>query len=277
MLNFGQKVAEKSNDVIPKNTLLWGVINIREIKNSRETNGRYLDIEMTVADNIPYARRKVWTKIADPFDSNNSEEWRTMGYGAIRRILEAVKGATPDNANSYVLNQLQDIHGLMVPFMVTVEKAKDGYDDKNGAEFLSPFSSVKKIVESFKLLQAGTYLYGKAETAPAPGQNSMFTGTGAPPPVAAPNQPPAAAAPSAAGPGWLAPPAAANPPTVAPAQVAPASFSPGQPVIPQTSGSAPAAAAPAPAPAANMAAVATPASTSPSNWSPPPAQFPGAQ
>lgn len=276
MLNFGQKVQESDNSIIPKDALLWAVINIREMKKSRETNGEYLDIELTIADNQPYARRKIWIMVANPFDGNNSEEWRTMGYGAIRRILEAVKGATPDNANSYVLNQLQDLHGWTVPIITTIEKGKDGYGDKNKAEFLSPHSSVKKIVECFRLLHSGVFTYAKAEKPSAPGQGSMFTGTQNPPPAAMAHTP--AATPANNAPSFLAPlPAAGQPAHVPPAQ--PQAFTAGQSaqhqvapvsaVVHQPPASTPQLASP----------VAPAAGTSPSNqqWQPPgalPAQFP---
>ncbi len=277
MLNFGQKVEEKSGDIIPKDTLLWAVLSIREFKNSRETQGRYMDIELTILDNQPFKGRKIWIMIADPFDAKNSEEWRTMGYGAIRRILEGVKGATPDNANSYTLNRLEDLHGLTVPVITTIEKGKDGYDDKNKADFLSPHSSVKKIVDCYNLLRQGVHEYAKDKNkGQAPAQGSMFTGTqSAPPAQMAPaagfTPPGAAAAPQgAAAPGWLAPAAGA-----------PASgFQPGQaPAQPQQ---APQATGFAPPTGQSPAQHANPAPTaSPSNggWQPPaaggPAQFSG--
>lgn len=268
-LNFGQKVDERSSDILPKDTLGWAAINIREFKHSRETNGQYLDIELTLVDGQPNARRKIWIKLANPFDSNNSENWRTMGYGAIRRILEAVKGATPDNANSYTLNQLQDLHGLVVPIIVGIEKGQDGYDDKNNAEFLSPYSSVKKIVECYNLLKSGVYEYTKGEKkAHAPGQGSMFTGTHQAPPVAAPSSfTPPAAAPTASAPA---------PSFLAPAPTAPAAFPAGQmgsPIqAPMVAGPATHAPSPGIAPSIQPAPVAQPAQTSPSNpgnWAPP--------
>jgi len=266
-LNFGTKVEEKSNDVIPKDAILWCVMNVREVKLSRETNGQYLDIELTVADNQPYARRKLWDKIPNPFDTNNSEEWRNMGYGTIRRILEAVKGATPDNPNSYALNALTDLHGLTVPVLIGIEKGSAQYpDDKNRAEYLSPHSSVKKVVEAYRLLASGVHQYGKPAPAAAPQQGSMFAGTQAPPPAAMPAQ--QQAPQQAAGPGWLAPQPAA--PQAGFQQPAP--LPQGQP--------AHAVAVPQQAPMTNMAPPATPATASPSNqpWNVPggaPAQFPG--
>lgn len=297
-LNFGHKVEEKNTDTIPKNTLLWCVLAVRGIKNSRETNGRYLDIELTVLDNQPYARRKIWDKLADPFDGNNSEEWRNMGYLAIRRILEAVKGATPENANSYSLNRLEDLHGLTVPVIVGIEKGKDGYEDKNRADYLSPHSTQKKIVEAYRLLMSGVNKYGNDEKPAVPQKGSMFTGTATPPPAGF--QPPAgapAAAPQSSAPGWLAAPQ--NGPAAAPApqthQAPPQQGfapQPAQPVgFPQ--GTAPAQPQQAPAHTGYANAVppqsapmntghpAAPAGASPSNqgWAPPagapaPAQFP---
>lgn len=282
-MNFGHKIEEKSNDVIPKDTILWAVVNVRELKYSQDTNGRYVDIELTIADNQPYARRKIWDKIADPFDTNNSEAWRTMGYGSIRRILEAVKGATPDNPNSYTLNQLQDLHGLTVPILVGIEKGSTQYpDDKNRAEYLSPHSTVKKIVEAYRLLCAGTHQYGKPAAPAAPQQGSMFTGTATAPPANFPPAQPQQA--PAQGPGWLAPPAAAPaaapPPQggYAPQPAAPGNFP--QPA-PMSGQPAPANAGQQPQAMTNMAPPANPASPSPSNPGWPqqgggtPAQFPG--
>lgn len=282
MLNFGQKVEEKSGDIIPKDELLWAVLSIREVKNSSETRGRYLDIELTICDNQPHKGRKIWVMIADPFDSNNSEAWRTMGYGAIRRILEAVKGASPDNVNSYTLNQLEDLHGLVVPIITTIEKGKEGYEDKNKADFLSPHSSIKKIVECYNLLRQGVHTYNKQGKAAsgAPQQGSMFAGTAS----AHPAQMPAVGgmAPSAAhqqqpaatnAPGWLAP-------AGAPAQAPQQGFQQGQVAAP--SQVAPNGfAAPAEAQQSPQGFVAPAQTTSPSNggWQAPagvatPVQFP---
>lgn len=246
-LNFGQQVEEKTfdNDVIPKDTLVWMVVNVRGIQNSKETNGRYLDVELTVAEGQPYEKRKIWDKIADPFDAQNSEAWRNMGYGAIRRILEAVRGADPSNPNSYVLKRLEDIGGLTVPVVVGIEKGSKEYpDDKNRVEYLSPHSSVKKIVECYNLLQQGINQYGKSKSSGSnDGQGNLLSQGPAPTPAAMPpaQQPAAQQQPTQnAGPGWLAPqgqapqgqpPAAAPAPQAAPPQQqAPAQgFTQGQP------------------------------------------------
>lgn len=271
-LNFGQKVKEKTfdTDVIPKDTLVWMVVNVRGIQNSKKTNGRYLDIELTVAEGQPYAKRKIWDKIADPFDTQNSEEWRNMGYGAIRRILEAVKGASPDNPNSYVLNRLEDISGLTVPVLVGIEKGDKEYpDDKNRAEYLSPHSSVKKIVECFGLLQQGINKHGKDEK-PNDGQGSLLSNGPAPTPAAMPpaQQPAPQAAPPAqnTAPGWLAgqpQQGQATPAAAPPQQQAPQGFTQGQQPAPVQQ------AAPPQPPAAS----ATPGQPQPQpQTAPPPAQ-----
>lgn len=276
-LNFGNQVAEKSfdDDIIPKDTLLWVHLNLRGFKNSSQTNGRYMDLELTVAENQPFAKRKIWDMIADPFDALNSEEWRNMAYGSIRRILEATKGATPDNANSYALNALEELSGLVVPVVIRVEKGNDKYpDDKNKVEYLSPQSSVKKIVECMGLLNQGIFTCAKEKkAAAAPTQGSMFTGTATPPPaqMQQATPPPAAATPPAGANNWLAsqPPAQqAAPPVqqqVAPVQQAapPAGFQQGQaPAQQQVQHAAP------------TAVGQQPISTSPENQSASPATFP---
>lgn len=293
-LNFGHKVEEKNNDTIPKNTLLWCVLAIRQIKNSRETNGRYLDIELTVLDNQPYSRRKIWDKIADPFDTNNSEEWRNMGYLAIRRILEAVKGATPENANSYSLNRLEDLHGLTVPVLIGIEKGKDGYEDKNRVDYLTPHSTQKKIVECYRLLMSGQNKYGNDDKPAVPTQGSMFTGTASPPPAgfSPPAGAPAAAPAASSAPGWLAPAQGAlapqqqyqapapQQPAYAPPQGQPAGFPQGTAPAPQQGYTAPVNAVPPQSAPMNTGHPAAPAGAYPSNqgWAPPagapaPAQF----
>ena len=191
-MNFGQAVEEKSfsGEVIPKDTLVWCHFKLRGFKNSKQTNGRYLDIELTVAENQPHAGRKIWDKMADPFDESNGVEWRNMAYGAIRRILEAVKGANPSDANSYALNSLEDLNGLVVPVRVGIEKGSGDYpDDKNGVDYISPFSSVKKVVECYELLKSGVFTCSKEKAKPqAPAQGNMFAGTQTAPPAAMPPQ-----------------------------------------------------------------------------------------
>lgn len=161
MLDFSAKIEEKDYDLIPKGTLLWAVINLKGVKASNSTTSKYLDIELTVDEGQPYARRKIFVKIGDPNHAGNSEEYKKMGYGAIRRILEAAFGANPANPQSY--NVIPDptyfvLHGKRVPVKVTIEKGKDGYEDKNSVEFLSPHSSVKSVAKAFEDLKAGKHM-----------------------------------------------------------------------------------------------------------------------
>lgn len=264
-LNFGMKVEEKSGDVIPKNTLLWCHLGVRGFKNSRTTQGRYLDIELTVAEGQPYAKRKIWDKIADPFDALNSEEWRTMAYGTIRRILEAVKGAHPSNPNSYGLNRLEDLNGLVVPVIVDIEKGKGEYtEEKNRVEYLSPHSSTKKICECFRLLSSGVNKYGKDEKPGIPQQANMFAGAPVASPVAAPQFAQQPVAQTSGPQAWLAP---SQPTPAAPQQ----GFQQGQAPAQQQGQFAEPVAIPQQA-QIPMAQPAIPATNYPSN--PLPAQFP---
>jgi len=275
-LNFGQKVEEKSpDDIIPKGTLLWVNFTVRGFKNSSTTNGRYADIEMTVAEGQPFAKRKIWAMLADINDTNNSQAWRDMAYGAIRRILEATQNAVPADANSYSINGYEDLSGRVVPVLIGIEKGTDGHDDKNTVDYLSPQSSVKKIVKCFELLSQGVHEYGKKEAPKGPQTGNLLAGTQVQTPVAAPPAaggyaPPPAAAQAA--PAYLAPQPAAAPANPPQGQV-PAQPQQAQPVT---------AAVPPQQPQTNTAPPVTPATQSPSEqpaqgWAPPPGANTAAQ
>lgn len=312
-MNFGTPVQERSQgDLIPKDTLLWVRAEVRGIKNSKQTNGRFVDIELTIAENQPYAGRKLWDTIMDPYDNLNSVEARDMGTGKIRRILEGVFGARPDNPNSYQLPSYEALGGQhLIPVCVGIQKARpdSGYDDKNTVEYLSPHSSVKKVVECFNNLKNGLNKWekaGAAKPAQAPAQTGFTMPAqaqpqqgGFTPPAAAPAQPAQNA------PGWLGqPPGAAPAPAAAPqggqpfpqSHTAPAvagapMAAPGAAPVNQTQpqgfqqpqgqpqGFAANAGQPQQPAQTNMAPAATAATPSPSNgWQPPqggPAQLPG--
>lgn len=180
MLDFSQKAEEKNNDLIPKGTLLWAVLNCRGLKNSSK-GGRYLDIELTIEDGQPFARRKIWTMIGDPLFAGNSEAYRNMGLSAIRRILEVAFGATPDSPDSYkVMTDYSQLTGQIVAVKVAEKKGQDGYDDKNDVEFLSPHSSIKSVVKAFEDLKAGVHAPAGAAAKPgaakAPAPATGFSG-----------------------------------------------------------------------------------------------------
>lgn len=211
MLNFGNKVEERNNDLMPKGALALCSLTVRGTKNSSQTNGRYLDVELVVLPNQPFAGRKMWDTIADAYDGQNSQEYRDMGIGKIRRILEAVKGARPDQPATYNLSSYEELSGLVVPVYVDIQKGKNGYEDKNIPDYLSPHSSVKTVVESYKLLQQGIFKHEKSAAKPA-GQTPATGGFTPPAMQAAPvaatpaGQPMTAVQtnPQSAGPSWLA-------------------------------------------------------------------------
>lgn len=222
MFNFGQKVEERG-DLIPKDTLLWCRITVRELKQSRNTNGQMVDLELVVAENQPYAGRKMWDLIMDPFDQRHSQEARDMGMGKVRRILEGVFGARPDAPESYNLPNWEALGGNhVVPVMVTIQKGKDGHEDKNAPDYLSPHSSLKKVVEAYNMLRAGQNLYVKPGSAPKPAAQGAQPSFGMTPQSGPAPAGFAAATPAAApanAPGWLASPQTAAPPAQPPAAV----------------------------------------------------------
>lgn len=216
MLDFSAQIEERDYDLIPKGTLLWAVINLKGVKSSNSSTSKYLDMELTIDDGQPYARRKIFVKVGDPNWQGNSEEYRKMGYGAIRRILEAAFGAHPSNPQSYLVipdPTYHVLHGKRVAVKVTIEKGKDGYEDKNSVEFLSPHSSVKSVAKAFEDLKAGKHMAEGAanqsgnqsanQSAGQPAQQGGFFGQNAAVGAAAP----------ASGPSWLGQPSAGQPAT----------------------------------------------------------------
>jgi hypothetical protein len=129
--------AQSPQSLIPNGQLAWVVINVRGIKQSQK-GGSYLDVELTIDDNQPYARKKIWEMIGHPFDQNNSEAYRQMGMIAITRILEC-NGASPDKPGSYSLTDFTALTGKRAAIKIKIENGTGGYDDKNKvAEWLTP-------------------------------------------------------------------------------------------------------------------------------------------
>jgi len=208
MMDFsaGAGVSTGGGDPIPNGALLYVIVNVRGLKPSK-SGGAYLDVELTIDDNQPYARRKIWTMIGDPMNAGNSEAYRQMGMVAISRMLEAGRGAGPNNPGAYHLGQYTDLSGLRVPIKVREVPAQNGYDAKNDVgEWLTP-NPQAGCAKLFDRLRSGDHgLPNKAAPAQAPSGFGGFGSQQQPTPQAAPGftQPQAqgqAHAPTA-GAGW---------------------------------------------------------------------------
>jgi len=174
MMDFSAGAGQSTGGggVIPNGQLAWAILTVRGVKASK-SGGAYIDVELTIDDNQPYARRKIWEMIGDPMNMGNSEAYRQMGMVAISRILEAGRGAGPNNQAAYKLGDYSELSGLRVPIKVKVEKGTGGYDDKNKvAEWLTPNPNSDTGHKDFLLLQSG--VHNKAEAAkPAAVQNGF--------------------------------------------------------------------------------------------------------
>jgi len=160
-----------STDTIPNGQLCWVIINVRGVKVGG-SGSQYLDVELTVDDNQPFARRKIWDKIGDPQFAANSEGYRQMGMVAITRILEAGRGAGPNNKAGYVINSYAELSGLRVPIKVGVEKGTDGYEDKNRVgEWLTPNPASQSGYKHYQALMSGqtNVTQPRADAAPVSG------------------------------------------------------------------------------------------------------------
>lgn len=157
-MNFAGYAGQGSDfDLLPKGLLVFANLQVRGVQTSA-TPSRYLDVELTVDQGQPFAGRKLWDKIGDPFFQGNSEKYRQMGQVAITRILEAGRGAGPNNPAAYQLNDFSELSGLRVPIKVGVEEGSDGHDDKNRVtEWLTPNPASASGYKGFQKLTSGDH------------------------------------------------------------------------------------------------------------------------
>jgi hypothetical protein len=146
-MEFNQKSGVSSPmDLIPRGYLCWAKVTMRGMKTSTTTGSRYAEVELTVADNQPFQRKKIFTKIGDPDYKENSEKYREMGMVSLTRMVEAAQIVNPEDAASYEkLNGksceaiLIMLDGKYVAIKVKVEPGSQGYEDKNDVgEYLTP-------------------------------------------------------------------------------------------------------------------------------------------
>ena len=213
---------EESFDVIPAGTRLWAHLAVKEIKTSQNSGRRYLNLELTVMPEQPYANRKIFDMIMDPScpdlvnaATNGAGEVQSkaqttinMSIAALGAILEGASNGPKANPQQPDLYNISEGYpelrrDLIVPISVKVEKDKSGqYDPKNRVKnWLSPNPNRRGHDDYNKLLSGD---HGGTAQTPQPGAAPQ---TGFPPttataqPAAAPAtaQPAAqAAAPAAA-------------------------------------------------------------------------------
>lgn len=185
-MDFSQGAGQQtSSDVIPNGQLAWAIINVRAVKPSN-SGGQYIDVELTLDDGQPFARRKIWEMIGDPMHAGNSDAYRQMGQVAIARILEAGRGAGPNNPGAYNLRDYVDLSGLRVPIRVGIIPEKDGYPAKNRVgEWLTPNPASGSGYKDFEKLMNGVTNASSAKTAmkqaPASGFGAQPTAAGTQP------------------------------------------------------------------------------------------------
>jgi hypothetical protein len=219
-------------DLIPKGQLAFAILTVRGVKASA-AGGQYLDCELVIDEGQPFAKRVLWDMIGDPNFAGNSEKYRQMGNVAITRILEAGRGAGPNNPAGYQINAYTELTGLRVPIKIGIEEGTGGHNDKNRvAEYLTPNPASQSGHKGLQQLLAGQFnTAAPAATAPpasgfgvAPATAPATAGFGtapatAPAPAGFGGQPPSAnggdavpgfgAAPVAPGPAPSAEPATA--------------------------------------------------------------------
>lgn len=193
MVSFAQHAGASGNfDLMPNGFLCWAILAIRERKMSKN-GGRYLDCELTVDDNQPFARKKLWTNIMDPLFEGNSDGAKQMGAMAVTRILETANNANPNNPAGYDIDpEYRGLNGKRVAIKVKVIPEKDGYPEKNDvAEWLTPNPQSQSGNKGYVKLLAGDH---NLPVANKPASPAAFMPSGAP---ASPQPTPAAFTPPA--------------------------------------------------------------------------------
>jgi len=150
--------ASSPMDLIPNGYLCWAMVTLRGIKTAT-TGSRYADVELTIAANQPYARKKIFTKIADPDHMDNSEKYRQMGMASLTRMVEAAGLVNPEDSDSYknvsgrnIEAVLTMLDGKYVAIRVRIEPGAQGYEDKNEVgEYLTPNAASQSHKKFIKL------------------------------------------------------------------------------------------------------------------------------
>lgn len=210
-MDFSQGAGVQSpTSLMPNGQLAWAIVHVKGLRSNATTGSRSLELELTLDDNQPFARKKIWPYVADPFHAGNSEAYRQMGMLAITRMLECGKQAGPNNPAAYKLNAFEELNGLRIAIKIGIEKGTDGYEDKNKvAEYLTPNPASGSGHKDYSRLISGDYGGNKVATTPAATsgfgnttsqpqqtQQNGFGSTTPPPPTTPPVNP---TAPS----GWL--------------------------------------------------------------------------
>jgi len=190
MMDFSSHAGAASTfDTIPNGQLAWAILQVKGVKSSA-SGGQYIDCELTIDQGQPYAGRRVFEMIGNPFHQGNSEAYRQMGMIAITRILEAGRGAGPNNPAGYKLNDFAELSNLRVAIKIGVEAGKDGHDDKNRvSEWLTPNPASQSGHKHYQKLVQGIFNASAqaqqppasgfgAPAAPAPGAQQQFGGFG---------------------------------------------------------------------------------------------------
>lgn len=177
-------------DLIPNGFLCWVLVGFRGMKNSQEPNkdggyGRYADMEFTIADKQPLARKKLWDIVMDPDHGDNTEGARNMGMASLTRMIESAGLVNPEEPASYEKfngKSCEEImtllDGKFVAIRAKVEKGGNGYADKNKVgDYLSPNKAGSTFKNYTKLVNGD---HGVAVTGQQQGARSAggFGGAG---------------------------------------------------------------------------------------------------
>src|SRR3546814_19358831 len=95
MMDFSGSAGARTNfDLIPHGQLALAIFSLRGIKQS-QSGGQYHDVELTLDDGQPFARRKILDMIMDPNFESNPDAAKQMGNAELGRNLAAEQTEGP--------------------------------------------------------------------------------------------------------------------------------------------------------------------------------------
>lgn len=137
----------QSRELLPDGLLCYVHVKPKDKDNSDSTGGEYFNLECTVIAGT-FQGRKVFSILNNLFDERNKKGGRDITARHLQRIYETLGIFQPQHQASYAAfngctfdQMMQTIEQAgehaIIPALITVEEAKNGYAAKNRIEFLS--------------------------------------------------------------------------------------------------------------------------------------------
>lgn len=144
LLDFNDAQTQRAGDLIPDGTVVPVHMSVRPggagpdgwLKLTKMGDAEMLDCEFTVTEG-PHAKRKFWSNMMVSGATDGQLKAADISKARLRAILESARGVNPSDESEKAVaarrvSSWEDFDGVRFVAIVSVEKGKDGYADKNG-------------------------------------------------------------------------------------------------------------------------------------------------